>query len=89
MDVFELRDRVISDYGESISSFLAILDPRLAVIVDARQRNWVLWPEPRIQLDLRAGTEPSGSPASAQTASHIPRYLPAHCVRGNRRFFTD
>lgn len=57
MDAFELRDRVISDYGEFGSSCLEIPDPRLAAIVGTRRKNEVLWPKPLIPLDLHACNE--------------------------------
>jgi hypothetical protein len=50
MDVFRLRDRVVSDYSDYIRSFLNILDPKIQQFVDAQLAAGVLWPDPLVQL---------------------------------------
>ncbi len=51
MDVFALRNRVIDDYREYITSFMSIRDPRIQAEVDENIDNGLLWPEPRIGLN--------------------------------------
>ncbi len=51
MDVFQLRERVIGDYREYITSFMSIRDPRIQAEVDENIDNGLLWPEPRIGLN--------------------------------------
>lgn len=51
MDVFALRDQLVSDYGRYAESFLAIRDERIREHVSQRLRDGVLWPEPPLQLN--------------------------------------
>jgi hypothetical protein len=51
MNVFELRDRLIQDYGSYIDSFINIRDPRIAAHVRRNFEEGVLWPDPLIQLN--------------------------------------
>jgi superfamily II DNA/RNA helicase/very-short-patch-repair endonuclease len=51
MDVFELRKRVVDDYQQYITSFIAIRDPRIQQEVDENLDAGLLWPEPRIGLN--------------------------------------
>lgn len=51
MNVFELRKRVIDDYGDYVRSFISIRDPRIREKVDAELAEGLLWPEPRIALN--------------------------------------
>jgi len=51
MDVFQLRERVIHDYGRYVRSFLSIRDPRIAARVHEALANGHLWPDPLIQLN--------------------------------------
>jgi len=51
MNVFELRKRVIDDYGAYVRSFIQIRDPRIKSRVDADLDEGLLWPEPRIGLN--------------------------------------
>ncbi len=51
MDVFALRNRVIDDYREYITSFMSIRDERIQAEVDENIDNGLLWPEPRIGLN--------------------------------------
>lgn len=51
MDVFALRDHVVSDYRQYIESFLRIRDDRLADFVAQRFAAGDLWPEPILQLN--------------------------------------
>lgn len=51
MDVFELRRRVVDDYQQYITSFIAIRDPEIQREVDENLNAGLLWPEPRIGLN--------------------------------------
>ena len=51
MDVFSLRDRVISGYSNYVRSFLTIKDERLDALVRQELQNGALWPEPLVQLN--------------------------------------
>jgi len=51
MNVFEFRNRVISDYGAYIRSFISIRDGRIRERVETDLQGGLLWPEPRIGLN--------------------------------------
>jgi very-short-patch-repair endonuclease len=51
MDVFNLRDSVIGDYGAYVRSFLAIKDDRIRSFVQEEMDSGLLWPDPLIQLN--------------------------------------
>ncbi len=51
MDVFELRNRLIADYQEYVTSFMALRDSRIKERVETSLREGRLWPEPRIGLN--------------------------------------
>ncbi len=51
MDVFELRNRVIREYGSYVRSFLCIRDPRIAELVERELEGGYLWPDPLLQLN--------------------------------------
>jgi len=51
VDVFQLRQRVVDDYQDYITSFIAIQDERIQAEVDENLDAGLLWPEPRIGLN--------------------------------------
>jgi len=51
MDVFALRDRLIDEYHQYISGFIAVREPRLRKFVDDYFSQGRLWPEPLVQLN--------------------------------------
>ena len=51
MDVFGLRDRLVSDYRDYIRSFIKIRDPRIRAFVDDALDAEGFWPEPLLQLN--------------------------------------
>lgn len=51
MDVFHLRDTLISDYSDYVSSFIEIRDDRISNHVNEQLKEGVLWPEPLLQLN--------------------------------------
>ena len=51
MNVFSLRDGVISDYGAYVRSFLSIKDERIRRLVREEMDSGFLWPDPLIQLN--------------------------------------
>jgi len=51
MNVFELRDRLVTDYSSYTRSFINIADPRISGIVDTNLTAGAFWPEPLLQLN--------------------------------------
>jgi hypothetical protein len=51
VDAFNLRERVLDDYGAYVRSFLTIKDDRLRGFVERELAGSVLWPEPLLQLN--------------------------------------
>lgn len=51
MDVFELRRKLVEDYGQYATSFVNIADDRIRHHVDEELKGGLLWPEPLIQLN--------------------------------------
>jgi ATP-dependent helicase YprA (DUF1998 family) len=51
MNVFELRRRLIDDYGAYVRSFISIRDERIRERVDRDLDEGLLWPHPRIALN--------------------------------------
>jgi len=51
MNVFELRERLISDYSSYIRSFIRIRDERVGALVTSCLDQGRLWPDPLIQLN--------------------------------------
>ena len=51
MDVFELRNQVVEDYGRYVRSFVSIRDPDIERHVNEALNGGYLWPEPLIQLN--------------------------------------
>jgi ATP-dependent helicase YprA (DUF1998 family) len=51
LDVFELRRKLVDDYGQYAKSFVSIADERIREHVDRELREGLLWPEPLIQLN--------------------------------------
>ncbi|HOA61881.1 MAG: DEAD/DEAH box helicase [Verrucomicrobia bacterium] len=51
MNVFNLRDRLVTDYSEYVRSYIAIRDERISKHVAQRLDEGMLWPEPLIQLN--------------------------------------
>src|SRR3954453_21022123 len=58
MDVFALRQALVSDYRQYAESFLTIRDERVREHVRRELDEGLLWPEPRIQLN--PSFEPGG-----------------------------
>jgi superfamily II DNA/RNA helicase/very-short-patch-repair endonuclease len=51
MNIFDFRQRLISDYSSYVSSFLTIRDERLRQFVRHQLDSQSLWPEPLVQLN--------------------------------------
>jgi len=51
MDVFGLRNHLISDYAAYIESFIHIRDARIRQLVDDELKEGLLWPDPLLQLN--------------------------------------
>ena len=51
MDVFQLRNRLVGDYGSYVGSFIRIKDARIEDEVRQSLDDGLLWPDPLIQLN--------------------------------------
>ena len=51
MDVFQLRRRLVDDYGSYVSSFIRIKDDRVGEEVRSSLGEGLFWPDPLIQLN--------------------------------------
>lgn len=51
MNVFDLRNSLVDDYSDYISSFIQIRDERIKAYVDRNILEGLLWPDPLIQLN--------------------------------------
>ena len=51
MDVFDLRNQVVEEYGSYVGSFLEIKDDRIQELVANELSGGFLWPEPLVQLN--------------------------------------
>jgi DEAD/DEAH box helicase len=51
LDVFQLRQRLVDDYGSYVSSFIRIKDERVQEEVYSSLGEGLLWPDPLIQLN--------------------------------------
>src|SRR5262250_2848074 len=51
MDVFTLREKVVSDYRHYIESFVRINDEKVADFVETKFNEGVLWPDAILQLN--------------------------------------
>ena len=79
MDVFGLRDRVISDYLDYVRSFIRIKDEEILAYVDEQLRQGRLWPDPLVQLN------PSFEPGDTVEALVARGVLGDECRRIFRR----
>jgi ATP-dependent helicase YprA (DUF1998 family) len=51
MNVFDLHDRIVSDYASYIRSFINIADPAIRMKVDSALSEGKLWPDPLLQFN--------------------------------------
>ena len=51
LDIFELREQVISDYRNYIESFLKIRDPRIKTFIQNELDKGQLWKDPLVQIN--------------------------------------
>src|SRR5689334_4700646 len=51
VNIFDLREQLVTDYGDFIRGFLKIRDPRLDEFVHRSLDEGVFWPEPYISLN--------------------------------------
>ena len=51
MDVFQLRNRLVEDYGSYVGGFIRIKDARIEDEVRQSIDDGLLWPDPLIQLN--------------------------------------
>jgi superfamily II DNA/RNA helicase/very-short-patch-repair endonuclease len=58
MDVFALRDQLVTDYRHYAASFFTIRDQRVRAFVEEQLKSGLLWPDPMLQLN--PAFEPGG-----------------------------
>jgi hypothetical protein len=51
MNVFQIRQQLISEYASYVRSFIHIRDERIREYVDDHLNAGLLWPDPLIQLN--------------------------------------
>jgi len=51
MDVFEMREDLVRDYGAFVRSFVDISDQRISKVVEQAFGERLLWPSPLVQLN--------------------------------------
>lgn len=51
MNIFDIRNQLVEDYGSYIGSFIRTRDKRVTDYVEESFANGLLWPEPLIQLN--------------------------------------
>ena len=51
LDVFKLRESVVSEYRDYVESFVQVLDPRIDKYVRDRLGEGALWPDAVLQLN--------------------------------------
>ena len=51
MNVFDLHDRIVSDYASYIRSFINIADPAISKKVHSALSEGKLWPDPLLQFN--------------------------------------
>jgi len=50
VDVFQIREQLVSDYSSFTSSFVESREPRIKALLDQRDDNGSQWPEPWLSL---------------------------------------
>ena len=58
MNVFDLHDRIVSDYASYIRSFINIADPAISKKVHSALSEGKLWPAPRDRIEKMSGDKP-------------------------------
>ena len=51
MDVFDLRETLISKYQDYVRSFIRTRNKRIQDLVDKELKEGLLWPRPLVQLN--------------------------------------
>ena len=51
IDIFQLRDSVVSEYADYVNSFINIRDDRVSEFVAEEMDKGALWPDPALQLN--------------------------------------
>ncbi len=83
MNVFDLRDRLVSDYASYTRSFIKIADKRITDRVDSELSAGAFWPEPLLQLN------PTYLPGGTIDELVTPGILHPECARIFRIDKTD
>ena len=68
MNVFDLRDCVVTDYASYIKSFINIADPEISRTVHSALTDGKLWPDPLLQFN--PAYEQVGSVESIAASGH-------------------
>jgi hypothetical protein len=83
MDVFSLRDKLVTDYSNYTRSFIKIADQRIATKVDTALDEGALWPVPLLQLN------PTFLPGGTIDDLVVDRTLHPECIQIFRIDKTD
>lgn len=51
MDIFEFRNKLITDYSNYIKSFINIADDKISELLESEFKRGLLWPSPLIQMN--------------------------------------
>ena len=86
MDVFDLHEQLISDYGAYTQSFIRIADERIRKAVNAEVAAGLLWPDPLLQLNPNFESGATISELVDRTRSVYRIRHVSRCVDGRRRF---
>ncbi|HCK78484.1 MAG TPA: DEAD/DEAH box helicase, partial [Actinobacteria bacterium] len=74
MDAFKVRDGIVADFEQFVSSFVTIKDPRVRAEVEEAIDSGLLWPDPWVALN--PSFEPGGSVSDLVSAG----VLDARCA---------
>ncbi len=73
MDIFGLREHVVGQYRDYLSSSIRIHDPAIRAFVDEELARGVIWPDPVLQLNPAFTPDPDGDlDALAQKGAILP-----------------
>jgi hypothetical protein len=70
MNVFDLRERLVSEYGDYVRSFISIRDEHVRRRVEEPLDEGVIWPEPPVGLSPSFEADRSIDALVAENALH-------------------
>jgi hypothetical protein len=90
MDVFALREKVVSDYKQYIESFVRIRDERIDGFVQEELKKGALWPEAILQLNpaYEPGQRLMSWPLKALSCPRLPGFFGSVMEKSSGFFIT-